>query len=457
MSEKDEAPALRQVLGPVDATCIVVGAIVGVGIFFTPSTVARIAGSGDIAMLAWAVGGLIALLGALTFAELGGLYPRTGGQYEILRDSYGPMPAFLYVFCNATAIQAGAIAIIAIICARNLGIAAGFENLDNPQVLLIVTLLILSLMASNALGVVWGSMVQNVTVFAKIATLLCITLLALAWSDGPPAAATTKVASADPTPGRLGYLFAALVPTLFSFGGWQHALWIGGEIREPHKNVPRAIVGGVLIVVVVYLLANWAYLDLLGQPAVATSGALAADAVAKAWPEHGRRAIAAAVAFSAYGVLNAQLLSGPRLLYAMAKDGRFFKPFTLVSRKFLTPVAAIGLLGAMALALLFIAGERGVGPLLTGVVLIDSVFMVLTGAALFVLRRKRPDAPRPVRAPGYPIVPLLFVLFETGVLLGSFQVADTRTAAWFGVYWIAAAAICYLVFFRKAQAPSPNG
>ncbi len=333
-------PGLRRVLGPLDAMCIVVGAIVGVGIFFNPTDVARLAGSGGLALVAWAVGGAIALLGALTFAELGGLYPRSGGQYEILRDAYGPPPAFLFVFCNATAIQAGATAIIAIICAQHLAIAVGAV----PQGLLVAAVaagLIIGLITANCLGVRWGAGIQNLTVVAKIATLLVVSLLAALFGTNEVTGTLAPAESARPALGVSGALFAALVPVLFAFGGWQHALWMAGEVRRPRRDVPLSIVGGVVLVVILYLLVNWAYLRLLGYDGVAGSTALAAEAVAVVAPKAGSRLIAAAVALSAFGVLNAQLLSGPRLVYGMARDGRFFRIFARVPARFGTPVPAI--------------------------------------------------------------------------------------------------------------------
>lgn len=244
-------------------------------------------------------------------------------------------------------------------------------------------------------------------------------------------------------------LFTSLVPALFAFGGWQHALWIGGEVRRAQHVVPWAIIAGVSIVVAVYLLVNWAYLRLLGYHGVAGSEALAADAVSAVWPGIGRRATAAAVALSAFGVLNAQLLSGPRLIYGMARDGRFFAPMASVSARFGTPVPAILLLGITAFVLLLAAGPSGMEKLLTGVVFVDGVFFILTGAALFVLRKKRPGAARPVRVPGYPVVPLLFVLCEGGVIAGAYRNPQAREAALIGVAWIGAAALCYYLFFSS--------
>jgi len=464
-TQSESSPSeLRRVLGPLDATCVVVGAIIGVGIFFTPSQVARIAGSGEIALLAWTVGGFIALMGALTFAELGGLYPSTGGQYTILRDSYGPLTGFLYVFCNATAIQAGAIAIIAVICANHLAQAAGRASLPVPSLMVVSSALIGGLMIANILGVRWGSRIQNVTVYAKVLTLLAVTALAIFTGGGTEVAhadATAAAADAADAPQRgmlIGIMFAAMIPAFFSFGGWQQALWIAGEVRQPGRNVPLGIILGVSIVVAVYLLVNWAYLRLLGYEGVVGSQALAADAVANAWSDAGRRIIAGAVAISAFGVLNAQLLTGPRLINGMARDGRFFHTFAAVNSTFQTPVAAILLLGGIALVLLhgafaiFPDGTSAIDQLLTGVVIIDSIFFALTGFALIVLRYRQGTRERPVRVPGYPVVPLLFVLGEVGMLTGAFINQPDKRLFLLAAGWIVAAGILYfMVFHRRAD------
>lgn len=453
---------LARVLGPFDATCIVVGAIIGVGIFFTPRSVAQIAGSPGVALLAWMVGGVIALLGALTFAALGRMYPRTGGQYEILRDAYGRGVGFLFVFCNATAVQAGAIAIIAFICASNLALTLRSEPLDGRSLSTIATVLIVGLVAANCVGVRWGAGIQNATVVGKVGTLLVVVALAI-WTPHaatPDAAnpasaaaiaapASAAAAAASSTLGTLGLLFMAMVPAFFSYGGWQHALWIGGEVRDAQRNVPLAIVVGVLIVVLVYVSAAWSFMHLLGYERVTQSGTLAADAVAVVWDDAGRRLVAGAVAVSAFGVLNAQLLSGPRLVYRMAIDGQFFTPFARTSDWFRTPVAAIALLGALGLALLWSAGPAGVDFVLTGVVFIDGAFFVLTGLALFVfwLRGRREAAAWSL---GFPVAPLLFVVGEAGIVAGAYAAPTHRAASVIGLAWIAAALLVYLIWFRTA-------
>ena len=444
MSSDQQGSALNRVLGPVSAISIVVGSIIGVGIFLTPGQVVQATGSGNLAMVAWLLGGVIAMLGALCFAELGTMYTRSGSQYEILRDSYGPLGGFLFVFCNATAIQCGVTAIIGFICANYLVIGmTGAEpgGLWSP---IVATVLISGLALSNVIGVKYGATIQNITVFAKVATLIAVGALAMFAEPAAPAPLAVQ-----PEGSTVGLLFAGFVGVYFAFGGWQHALWIGGEIKNPRNNVPLAMVGGVGLVIVVYMFANWAYLHLLGDTGVVESKAIAADAVSKVMPGAGQRIVAFAVALSAFGVLNAQLLSGPRLLFGMARDGKFFKPFREPHKKFHTPYWSILLISGLGLVLVWAAGFDRVDLLLTGVVLIDAVFMGLTGLAVIVLRRKRPEAERSVRVPLYPVIPILFVLGILAVIVGTFMDEGKRSAAYIGAAYIAAAAVCYFVFFRN--------
>lgn len=479
-------------LGSFDATCIVVGAIIGVGIFFTPARVVATTGDGGLALTAWIVAGLIALCGALVFAELGSRYHDSGAQYQVLRDAYGPCPAFLFVFCNATAIQAGAVGIIAYICASNLLAIGGADAGQHPVPTLGVScLLIVSVIAANWVGVKWGSRIQNLTVICKVVTLLVIALLAVVWGREPVLASTDAVlgpawATITPenAPKRLApfaALLAALTPAFFAYGGWQHALWISGEIKNPARNLPRAIIGGVLLVVAVYVLMAWSTLRLLGVESVGRSTALAADAAAVVIPRFGRGIIAGAVAVSAFGVLNAQLLSGPRLVYGMARDGRFFAAFARLSR-FGTPNAAIMLIGVMALVLLlgsagsgFMLGESPDKPLdrlLAWTVVIDGVFFAMTAGALIVLRRRtawgaapagRPTDPTSTpasgsppthvgRRPWIPVVAGLFILGELGLLAGACLDPSTQSAAVVGAGWIAAAGLIYFLRFRRRSA-----
>lgn len=459
---------LRRVLGPFSATCIVIGAIVGVGIFFNPSQVARLAGSGETALFAWILGGLIALCGALTFAALGSIYHGPGAQYEVLRDAWGPLPAFLFVFCNATAIQTGATAIIAIITIENLSLALSGQAASGVWLTGLATALILALSFANCLGARCGAGIQNATVFAKLTVLIAIASVAALQPGGltefqpiwhqqsataPSAVIQAGSTAVAPTNGGtspwIAIVFAAMVPAFFAYGGWQHALWISGEVRNPRRNVPLSILLGTLVVVAVYVLVNWAYLRLLGYAGVADAKTLAAEAVGSVFGDVGRRVIAGGVAISALGVLNAQLLSGPRLVYRLATDGRFFSLFGQIGGPGGAPIAAILLIGLIAVGLVVAAGKDKTDALTSGVVSLDGVFFVLTGIALFVLRKKREAEGTPWPGYGFPVVPAIFVLGEIGLVLGSFATADSRKAAILGLAWVGLAAGVYFAFFGR--------
>src|SRR5688572_114986 len=453
MLEPPEVPGrvLPRVLGLWDATCVVIGAVIGVGIFFTPKDVARLSGSEGAALAAWGVGGLIALLGAITFAELGRMRPVAGGQYHVLRDAYGRLPAFLYVFCNLTAIQAGAVAIISIVCAENLGVALFGATPGTTWTLGMATVLTWLLVGANVIGVRAGAGLQNTTVVLKLVALFAVVVLAALVGPRPEAAAagaaTADVAGAPMT---FASLFAAVTITLFAYGGWQQGLWMAGEVKDAERNLPRSILIGIGVVLVTYLLAAWAFFDLLGFAGVRDAGALTADAISVASPGLGARLAAGAVAISAFGVLNAQFLSGPRLTWAMASDGLFFAPFARLHARFVTPAPAIVLLGVMASALTLGLGLQRTDLLITGVVVIDATFFALTGLALPVLQRRDRGAARGAR--WIALAAVAFAVLELLAVLGSLLQANVRLVALTGLGWIAAAALTWALFFRTRRA-----
>ena len=445
MSTPPQSTELPRVLGLWDATCIVVGAIIGVGIFFTPKDVANVTGSAGGAMLAWGIGGVIALLGAFTFAQLGRLRPRAGGQYHVLRDAYGPAPAFLFVFCNLTAVQAGAVAIIAIISAQNFGVALYGRDPSGGWVLAVATLMTWALVFANYIGVRSGARLQDVTVIAKLVILAALVLVAIAVE--PIATASATPAAVPVAPLTFATLFAGVTLTLFAYGGWQQALWMAGEVIEARRVVPLAILLGVGIVIVAYLTANWAYLDLLGFEGVRQAKALAADAFSAVSTGLGRRIAAGAVAISAFGVLNAQFLTGPRLTWAMASDGLFFAPFARLHSRYATPAGAIVLLGVLSTALTLGLGLDRTDVLTTGVVVVDASFFALTGLALPLLRSRTPIEDRGPRwIDGAAVA---FAVLELLAIAGSVLEKDARIVALSGLAWIGAAAITWAVFFRK--------
>lgn len=436
MQVTDPEGGLRRELGLRDATSVVIGAIIGVGIFFTPTDVARIAGRADVALGIWALGGLVALLGAFTFAELGRRYPRAGGQYDVLRDAWGPLAGFLYVICNLTAMQTGTCAIIALICVDNLAVAAGASPPAAARVGGAI-LLIAGLALANAIGVRQGARLQNLTVYAKLATLAAVTALAVTAGPAP------APASVPPMPGPATW-FAGLLPAMFSYGGWQQALWVGGEVKDPRRNLPLAILVGVGVVVAVYLAAAWAYFALLGVDGVVGARALAAEAVSVVVPGAGARLVAGAVAVSAFGVLNAQFLTGPRLTWALARDGRFFRAFAGVHAGTGTPVPAITLLAALSIGVLLTVGADRIGALTAWVVVVDALFFALTGLALPRLWARGREAVRWAW-----IAPVLFALLELGAVVGAVADPGVRASAAVGFAWIGVSALLYFAVGRR--------
>jgi APA family basic amino acid/polyamine antiporter len=419
-----------------------------VGIFFTPRGVADVTGSAGGALLAWGVGGAIAMLGAFTFAALGRLRPVAGSQYLILRDAFGRAPAFLFVFCNLTAVQAGAVAVIGIVCAQNLGVALHGAAPPAAWVLPIAAGLVWALAAVNVAGVRSGAGVQDATVVVKLLVFAALVAVACA----APAAPSPATAGAAAAPLRFGPLFAGVTLTLFAYGGWQQALWMAGEMREAPRTVPRAILIGVAVVVIAYLSANWAYLHLLGFGGVRHAQALAADAFTVASPGLGRRLAAGAVAVSSFGVLNAQLLAGPRLTWAMAHEGQFFRPFAWLLPRTGAPVAAILLLAALGSGLALGLGLARTDALTAGVVVVDATFFALTGLALPVLRRRAGPHARGV---GWAdAIAVVFAALELLAIVGSLLQKDIRPVTLSAIGWMGAAALTWTLCFRRRPAPA---
>lgn len=429
-------PHPPRVLGLGQTTAIVIGAVIGVGIFFTPSQVARIAGSPDRALLLWGVAGLSAACGGLAFGELGRRFPHAGGQYRVVRETWGPFAGFLYVFCLLTAIQSGAAAIIASVAVRNLGVALGVTVPEGVQ-LFGALALIGMVTATNIVGVKQSAGLQVFTVAAKLATLAVIVLL------GATAAPAAPPSAAPPTPATGLALAAGLLPAFFSYGGWQHALWMAGEVRDAERNVPRAILGGVAVVVLAYVGAAWAYFALLGFEGVVGAKALAAEAVGVVYPGVGPRVVAAMVALSALGVLNAQFLAGPRQVWALARDGLGVSALGALHPTRNTPWVAVLTLAGCATAALVLAGTDGIGRLTAWTVVVDSCFFALTALALLRLQA----AER--RFTAVSLAAAAFVLLEFSAMAGALADEKVRGAALSGLTWIGVAALLYLVLGRR--------
>ncbi|MBC7791263.1 MAG: amino acid permease [Anaerolineae bacterium] len=444
-------PSLRRELGLFSATVIVVSGIIGSGIFFTPSEVARQLGDARWILAVWAVGGLVALAGALTYAELGAMSPGAGGAYVYIRDAFGRLPAFLYGWMLLTLIATGATAAV--------GVSFGnyvlrlFDVTSHAGSMAIAVGTIVILTTTNCLGIKPGAIVQNALTIAKtLALSLLIAGGLLLWvrlGNAPPVSTAPL-----PRESLIAGLSAAFVPVLFTIGGWQQMNMVAGEIRDPQRGIPRALIFGIAIVITIYLGANAVYLRALGRDGLAASSAVAADTVARMAGPIGATFITATITVSVLGFLNVVILTTPRVFYAMAQDGVFLSAAARVHPVTGAPVISIIVMGAWSILLLLITGGD-IGALLSGVVFADWIFFGLGAASLIALRTSRPDATRPYRVPGYPYVPLLFVLAACIGIMSSF-VSSLRTSL-LGTAILVVGVVLFLIAQRIGNRESGNG
>jgi basic amino acid/polyamine antiporter, APA family len=406
-------------LGLFSATMLVVGGIIGAGIFLNPAIVAQRVGSGAATVGTWALGAIIAIIGAFVFAELGARAPRAGGGYVYLRDAFGPFPAFLYGWALFLMISTGAIAAVAMTFASYATAIAGAAASWNTPVAVIA---ILALTAVNIAGVTPGAITQNVATVLKLAAIAFLIVVAFVAPALAPSGAQLSATPLVTPSGGVAWALAvgaALVPVLFAFGGWQQTNFIAEELRDPQRNLPRALVLGVLVVVACYLLVNLAYLRALGVEGLAASRAPAADTVGAVLGPAGRAVIGAGIAISTFGFLNLVILVTPRVYQAMAADGVFFARMATVHPRTRTPVAALVGQATWAIALLF---SGSYGQLLDYVVFADWVFFGATAATLFVYRARESRGKGlavSVRAPWHPWSTGLFVAAAVYVIVGS--------------------------------------
>jgi APA family basic amino acid/polyamine antiporter len=407
---------LRRELGIFSAAMLVVGGIIGSGIFFTPSETARELPTSEWVLIVWALGGVVAFAGALTYAELGALMPDAGGAYVYIRESFGKLPAFLYGWMSLLLIASGALAAVAMGFAGYVERFVALGALGGRIGVAIAAIVALSLI--NYLGIKPGAVVQNVMTVAKIAALGILILGGFAlWTTlaGPPPVANAPAPRASLVAG----IGAAFVPVLFTIGGWQQMNMVAGEIKDPGRNIPRALAVGIAIVVVCYLGANAAYLHALGRDGLAASTAVAADTATRMFGTAGATFISIAAMVSIFGFVNVTILANSRIVYAMARDGLFLEAAARVHPRYGSPHVAIGVMAGWSIALILLT-HGDVGTLLSGVVFADWIFFGLGAASVFVLRRSMPDAPRPYRTLGYPVVPAFFVLAAVAGIVSSF-------------------------------------
>jgi APA family basic amino acid/polyamine antiporter len=393
-------------------TMIAVGACIGSGIFISPSDVAAQLHDGADVLLVWGIGGAVALTGALTFAEMASRFPGTGGVYVYLREAYGPLAAFLYGWCILTVITSGAIAALCLAFARYLGLVAGWpdeaELWTGLAALAVVTLV-------NVRGVAWSAILSNFTTLVKVVGIAAVVLVAL--FAGRMFGENVGLPPAADKPVSFGL---ALIGVLWSYGGWHHASYVGGEVRDAGRIVPRALIAGALIVTIVYMAVNAGYLALLPMSEIASSKAVAAEALMRVTAVGGTL-IAVLIAISTFGTAGIYTLSAPRIYFTMGADKVFFPWLADIHAAFGTPAKAIALQSAWAAVLMIFWGTFE--NLVTYVVFMDWIFMTLAAIGLFYFRRRHDKFPAAgYRVPGYPIIPVIFIgislWFLASTLLG---------------------------------------
>ena len=421
MSTSPSAVSLKRDLGLWSAVAIVVGTVIGSGIFIVHNVMIRNMGTPGMLFVVWVVGGVMSLSGALSYAELSAAMPGAGGEYVYLREAYGPLWSFIYGWTQMWVAKSGSIATLA--TAFFLYVANFHPELKQPAGQIPIPLgpsggplevnfgqilgmaLILALGGLNYFGVKIGGRVQVLVTICKVGLIFAVIAIGLGTGHGDvrnfqsiaPVTATSGIAA----------FFTALVAALWAYDGWNNVSMVASEIRDPQRNLPRALIGGTAAVMAIYLLANAAYFYVLPAKDVAASDLVAADMMRRIFGQAGANMVSVAAMISIFAALNGSILSGSRVPYAMALDGLFFKSVAKVHPVFRTPGISILALSAWS-AILVLSGRYD--QLFTYVIFASWILYGMTTAAVLVLRRKRPEMPRPYRTFGYPVIPIVFVM-----------------------------------------------
>jgi APA family basic amino acid/polyamine antiporter len=435
---------LKRELGLLDTTMINLGTIIASAIFLVPSYIAQQLHASSLVILAWLVGGVVSLLGALCVAELGAAFPAAGGLFVYLREAYGPVWGFLYGWANAVVINPASIAAIAVGFATY---AAHFVSLDAYGIKTVAIGSILVLTALNCLGVRLGATTQNILTFIKVA-LVTVLIVAGLFLPGGSIENFRPVWPDQPLGSLIGPFGLAMVAVLWAYDGWIESTYVGSEIKEPGRVVPRAILLATLGAVVLYSLVSLAYIHVLSPERTAASTEVAADAARVTLGAGGAALVAAAILFSTLGANNGIVLTAARIPYAMAQDGVMFRAIGWVHPRWRTPVTSLVVQAVIAIALA-LSGDY---EKLAGYVIFASfLFYALGCGAVVRLRWKRPDLPRPYRAWGYPVTPIVFIAFATYLTANTIKESPRDAAV--GAALILAGLPFYLYWRRSAPRP----
>jgi APA family basic amino acid/polyamine antiporter len=457
-------PELRRALGPWAAIAVVIGTTIGSGIFLVPSDMVRAVGSPAMVFAVWIFGGILTLFGALTYAELSGALPGAGGEYVYLNAAYGPFFGFIYGWTQTWVAKVASIATLGTAFYTYLGdfypsLGTVFYTLHLPigphggpleirsgQMVAIGVILFLA--AVNYLGVQVGGSVQIAVTVLKVALIGGVIFAGLLSSHGNTA---NYHISMPADPGGTAGFFVALVAALWAYDGWNNAGMLGSEIENPQRNLPRALIIGTSCVIGIYLLTNITYFYILSGPEVGVSQRVAADAMRRVLGQPGGAMVSIAAMISIFAAINGSILSGSRVPYAMAREGYFFAPFARVNQRFRTPAPAIMLLGVWS-SLVLLSGQYR--ELYTLVIFPSWILYGMTAAAVIVLRRKRPDMPRPYRVAGYPVVPVLFVFVALALLYSTLRSSPRESGIGLGLI---VAGLPFYFYWKRQKHDLPPG
>lgn len=452
-SRSIHAPGLSRDLGVSHSIAIVIGTIIGSGIFLVPSEMMQAVGSPGIVYLAWIVGGVLSMAGAITYAELGAMKPHAGGEYVYIRDAYGPLPAFLYAWTWFAIAKPASIATITTGLVRILGTFPVFALFNRPaittpftvtygQLAAIVAATLITVL--NYIGVKRAGDFQLFFTLLKIAMIVAVAVLCFTAASGTWRNFSTYFVGA--TGGFAGFI-AALVAALWAYDGWNDLNMVSGEIQHPERNIPIALIAGVGVVAVLYMLTNAAVQYVLPASSVAASERPASQATAIAVGLWGAGIVSAGMALSMLVSLNGTVMSGARVPYAMARDGYFFRALADVHGRFHTPATALVVQLVLSVFLLLFAGSFR--QLFSLAIFAEWLFYLIAASTVFVLRRKEPTTPRPYRTWGYPVVPALFVIAAAVLLYFTFT-ENLRNSVW-GVLVILSGVPLFVYFANKKR------
>ncbi|OGD34266.1 MAG: hypothetical protein A2V45_06735 [Candidatus Aminicenantes bacterium RBG_19FT_COMBO_58_17] len=446
---KPATPELPRVLGLFSIVAIVVGTMIGSGIFINPAKVAKDVGTPELMMAVWIVGGILSFFGALSLAELGAAFSQAGGIYIYLREAYGTLIAFLFGWTLFLVVEAGTLATLAV--GFSTKYLPYFVKLSGLQGKVVAVALILILAMVNYMGVRKGALVMNFLTSIKFIALIGVCVVVFIFAKGSTGNFLSSSSGVQPAGGGvLGSFGVALVAALWAYKGWETSTYSAGEIKNPKKQLPLGLFIGSASVIFLYILANLAYLYVFPAAQMAQSDRIAADVMQAAVGPVGASIIALIILTSITGTCNGHLMTSPRAFYAMAKDGLFFKSVAKIHPKYLTPHVAIIVMAVWGCIL---STSGTFEQLFTYVIFGYWIFMGLTVAGVIILRKKMPDLPRPYKTWGYPVTPILFILSAVFLTLNSLIRTFWNSSAGLGVI-----AIGIPVYFfwktrlKKAQA-----